>query len=151
KTGIPTAPVKVIGKADPKKHGTITTFMPDSSIFKNTIFKYEILEDRLRELAYLNKEVTIYIKDERTKKEDTFHFEGGIKEFVKYIDSSRKSFMKSPIFIKGERENTQVEVAFQYNESYNDNIFTYVNDINTHEGGTHLVGFKTALTRTLNN
>jgi len=151
KTGIPTASVKVIGKADAKKHGTKTTFMPDASIFKNTIFKYEILEDRLRELAYLNKEVTIYIKDERTKKEDTFHFEGGIKEFVKYIDSSRKSFMKSPIFIKGERENTQVEVAFQYNESYNDNIFTYVNDINTHEGGTHLVGFKTALTRTLNN
>jgi DNA gyrase subunit B len=125
--------------------------MPDKTIFKNVILKFEILEERLRELAYLNKEVTIYIKDERTKEEATFHFEGGIKEFVKYIDLNRKTFMKEPIFIKGERESTQVEVAFQYNESYNDNIFSYVNDINTHEGGTHLIGFKTSLTRTLNN
>lgn len=151
KAGVPTAPVKEIGKVDPKVTGTTTTFMPDDTIFSTTNIKFEILEDRLRELAYLNKEVTIIIKDERNKKENRFHFVGGIKEFVKYIDSSRKSFMKEPIFIKGERDNTQVEVAFQYNESYNDNIFTYVNDINTHEGGTHLVGFKTALTRTLNN
>ncbi|MBE2217219.1 MAG: DNA topoisomerase (ATP-hydrolyzing) subunit B [Ignavibacteria bacterium] len=151
KAGVPTGPVKEIGKVNIKDTGTITTFMPDDSIFNTVNFKFEILEDRLRELAYLNKEVTITIKDERSKKENVFHFEGGIKEFVKYIDNSRKSFMKEPIFIKGERDNTQVEVAFQYNESYNDNIFTYVNDINTHEGGTHLVGFKTALTRTLNN
>ncbi|MBN8585547.1 MAG: DNA topoisomerase (ATP-hydrolyzing) subunit B [Ignavibacteria bacterium] len=151
KAGVPTAPVKEIGKVDAKVTGTKTTFMPDDTIFNTVNFKFEILEDRLRELAYLNKEVTIKIKDERSKRENTFHFEGGIKEFVKYIDSSRKSFMKEPIFIKGERDNTQVEVAFQYNETYNDNIFTYVNDINTHEGGTHLVGFKTALTRTLNN
>lgn len=151
KAGVPTAPVKEIGKVDSKQTGTKTTFMPDDTIFNTTNIKFEVLEERLRELAYLNKEVTIVIKDERNKKENRFHFEGGIKEFVKYIDSSRKSFMKEPIFIKGERDNTQVEVAFQYNESYNDNIFTYVNDINTHEGGTHLVGFKTALTRTLNN
>lgn len=151
KTGIPVAPVKVIGKSEPKKTGTKTTFMPDDTIFKNTTFKYEILEDRLRELAYLNKEVTIEIKDERSKKHAVYHFDGGLKQFVKYIDESRKSLMKEPIFIKGERDNTQVEIAFQYNESYNENIFTYVNDINTHEGGTHLVGFKTALTRTLNN
>lgn len=151
KAGVPTAPVKEIGKVDAKVTGTKTTFMPDDTIFNTVNFKFEILEDRLRELAYLNKEVTIKINDERSKRENTFHFEGGIKEFVKYIDSSRKSFMKEPIFIKGERDNTQVEVAFQYNETYNDNIFTYVNDINTHEGGTHLVGFKTALTRTLNN
>jgi DNA gyrase subunit B len=152
KTGIPVANAKEIGKTDKKKTGTKSTFMPDDAIFKNVSFKYEILEERLRELAYLNKEVTISIKDEREKnRESTFHFEGGIKEFVKYIDEKRKSFMKEPVFIKGERENTQVEVAFQYNESFNENIFTYVNDINTHEGGTHLVGFKTALTRTLNN
>ncbi|MCX7878291.1 MAG: DNA topoisomerase (ATP-hydrolyzing) subunit B [Ignavibacteria bacterium] len=151
KTGIPVAPVKEIGKTDKGITGTKTTFMPDDSIFKNINFKYEILEERLRELAYLNKEVTISITDERNKKSNTFHFEGGIIEFVKYIDSTRKSFMKEPIYIRGERDNTQVEVAFQYNESYTDNIFTYVNDINTHEGGTHLVGFKTALTRTLNN
>ena len=143
--------VKEIGKAPAKKTGTKVTFMPDITIFKNRTFKFEILEERLRELAYLNKEVTISIKDERSSEEETFHFKGGIKEFVSYIDETRKSFMKEPIFVKGERDNTQVEVAFQYNESYNENIFSYVNDINTHEGGTHLVGFKTALTRTLNN
>ncbi|HJY63626.1 MAG TPA: DNA topoisomerase (ATP-hydrolyzing) subunit B [Ignavibacteria bacterium] len=151
KTGIPVSVVKQIGKTDPKKTGTKSTFMPDPKIFKNVVFKFDILEDRLRELAYLNREVTITIKDERDKKENRFHFEGGLKEFVKYIDSNRKSFLKDPIFIKGERENIQVEIAFQYNESYNEVICTYVNDINTHEGGTHLVGFKTALTRTLNN
>lgn len=151
KKGVPVAPVKVIGKVAPKKTGTKTTFVPDNSIFKNVNFKYEILEDRLRELAYLNKEVTISIKDNRSGDESKFHFEGGIKEFVKYIDETRKSLQKEPIFLKGDRENTQVEIAFQYNDSYNENIFTYVNDINTHEGGTHLIGFKTALTRTLNN
>lgn len=149
--GVPTSGVKEVGKLKEKKTGTKVTFMPDNTIFKNINFKFEILEDRLRELAYLNREVTISIKDERNKKESIFHFEGGIKEFVKYIDESRKPLMKEPIFVKGERDNTQVEVAFQYNESYSENIFTYVNDINTHEGGTHLVGFKTALTRTLNN
>lgn len=151
KKGVPVAPVKEIGKVKEGVTGTKTTFMPDKEIFKNTLFKYEILEDRLRELAYLNREVTITVKDERNDKGDKFHFEGGIKEFVKYIDSNRKTLMKEPIFVKGERDNIQVEVAFQYNDSYNENIFTYVNDINTHEGGTHLVGFKTALTRTLNN
>lgn len=151
KAGIPVAPVKEIGKTDKNISGTKTTFIPDDSIFKNVNFKYDILEARLRELAYLNKDVTIEIKDLRNNKSNKFHFEGGLKEFVKYIDSTRKSLMKEPIFIKGERDNTQVEVAFQYNESYNDNIFTYVNDINTTEGGTHLIGFKTALTRTLNN
>ena len=151
KKGVPVATVKEIGKLKEKKTGTKTTFMPDSEIFKNTNFKFEILEERLRELAYLNRDLTISINDERSKEEETFHFKGGINEFVKYIDSNRKSFMKEPVFIKGERDNTQVEISFQYNESYNENIFTYVNDINTHEGGTHLVGFKTALTRTLNN
>ncbi len=151
KAGVPVAPVKVIGKAAAKQKGTKTTFMPDEKIFKITNFKYDILADRLRELAYLNREVTIYIKDERSKEENKFHFEGGISEFVKYIDSSRKSVQKEPIYIKGERDNTQVDIAFQYNDGFNENIFTYVNDINTIEGGTHLVGFKTALTRTLNN
>ncbi len=151
KAGIPVAPVKMIGKIQGKKKGTKTTFMPDPAIFKSTIFKYEILEDRLRELAYLNKEVTIFIKDERSNTETKFHFVGGIVEFVKYIDSTRKPVQKQPIYIKGERDSIQVEIAFQYNEGYNENIFTYVNDINTIEGGTHLIGFKTAFTRTLNN
>jgi DNA gyrase subunit B len=151
KTGIPQSPVKITGKTNGKKKGTKTTFMPDTKIFNNPNFKFEILEDRLRELAYLNKEVTIYIKDERSKEENKFHFEGGISEFVKYIDSTRKPIQKQPVYIRGEKENTQVEAAFQYNDGYNENIFTYVNDINTIEGGTHLIGFKTALTRTLNN
>ncbi|HEY3251243.1 MAG TPA: ATP-binding protein, partial [Ignavibacteria bacterium] len=134
RTGVPAGTVKQTGKSDSKKTGTIVTFMPDSKIFKNINFKYEILEDRLRELAYLNKDVTITILDERDKKQNKFHFEGGLKEFVKYIDSNKKTFIKEPIFIKGDRDNIQVEIAFQYNESYNEVIFTYVNDINTHEG-----------------
>lgn len=150
KRGVPDAKVKTIGNA--KKSGTKVTFYPDKEIFKNIAFKYETLEERLRELAYLNKDLTIFIKDERDKlKEEEFHFKGGLIDFVKYLDESEKSISGKPIFISGERENVQVEIAFQYNESYNDNIYTFVNNINTHEGGTHLEGFKTALTRTLNN
>ncbi len=150
KRGVPEAKVKVIGSA--KKTGTKVTFYPDSQIFKNIIFKFETLEERLRELAYLNKDLTIILKDERdSSKDEEFHYKGGIIDFVKYLDESEKSIMGKPIFISGERENVQVEVAFQYNESYNDNTYTFVNNINTHEGGTHLEGFKAALTRTLNN
>jgi len=148
--GVPEAKVKVIGNA--KKTGTKVTFYPDGKIFKNITFKYETLEERLRELAYLNKDLTINIKDERDQvKEDEFHFKGGLVDFVKYLDELEKTISGKPIFVSGERENVQVEVAFQYNESYNDNIYTFVNNINTHEGGTHLEGFKAALTRTLNN
>jgi len=150
KRGVPEGKVKVIGQA--KKTGTKVTFFPDGEIFKNTVFKFETLEERLRELAYLNKDLTIIFKDEREKdKQEEFHYRGGIVDFVKYLDESEKSIMGKPIFISGERENVQVEVAFQYNESYNDNTYTFVNNINTHEGGTHLEGFKAALTRTLNN
>ena len=150
KRGVPEGKVKVIGQA--KKTGTKVTFFPDGEIFKNTVFKFETLEERLRELAYLNKDLTIIFKDEREKdKEVEFHYKGGIVDFVKYLDESEKSIMGKPIFISGERESVQVEVAFQYNESYNDNTYTFVNNINTHEGGTHLEGFKAALTRTLNN
>jgi DNA gyrase subunit B len=151
KHGVPVAKVKETGTAPKNKTGTKVTFLPDAKIFPNIAFKYETLEERLRELAYLNKDVTITIKDKRTGEEDTFHFDGGIIEFVSYIDEKRKPLHKDPIYIRGERETIQVEVALQYNDSYNENIFTYVNDINTHEGGTHLVGFRTALTRTLNN
>lgn len=149
KRGTPEAKVKTIGNA--KKTGTKITFYPDGEIFKNIIFKYETLEERLRELAYLNKDLTILIKDERSGKEEEFHFKGGLVDFVKYLDESEKSISGKPIFVSGERDGVQVEVAFQYNESYNDNIYTFVNNINTHEGGTHLEGFKAALTRTLNN
>jgi DNA gyrase subunit B len=150
KRGVAEAKVKVIGNA--KKTGTKVTFYPDSQIFKNISFKYETLEERLRELAYLNKDLTINLTDERNgDKKEEFHFKGGIVDFVKYLDESEKSISGKPIYVSGERENVQIEIAFQYNESYNDNIYTFVNNINTHEGGTHLEGFKAALTRTLNN
>lgn len=148
--GKPVTPVKVIGKVK-NKTGTKVTFLPDKEIFKNINFKYETLESRLRELAYLNKDLTIIIKDERVNKEDEFRFKGGLVDFVKYLDEDEKSISGKPIYISGEKENIQVEIALQYNESYNNNIYTYVNNINTHEGGTHLEGFKAALTRTLNN
>jgi DNA gyrase subunit B len=132
--------------------------MPDGTIFKNRVFKFETIAERLRELAFLNKEVSLEITDLRAKQEQTdrFHFEGGIVEFVQYIDATRPSVMKKPVYAKGadKDENgrmVEVEVSLQYNDQYTENVFSYVNNINTHEGGTHLVGFRTALTRTLNN
>lgn len=151
KRGIPVKPVKEIGKVKRGESGTKTTFMPDPEIFKVTEFRFDILAERMRELAYLNKNITIKIKDERNGgEEETFHFKGGLIEFVKYLDASRQALHKT-VYIEGEKDNTPVEIAFQYTDGYSENIFSYVNNINTHEGGTHLVGFKTALTRTLNN
>jgi len=158
KKGNPVAPVKMIGKAERGKTGTKVTFMPDGTIFKNRAYKFETLAERLRELAFLNSDVLLNIKDTRPKstEEESFHFKGGIVEFVKYIDSTRPSIMKKVMYAKGEAEDengriVEVEISFQYNDQYNENVFSYVNNINTHEGGTHLVGFRTALTRTLNN
>jgi DNA gyrase subunit B len=147
--GEPVAQVKAIG--DTKKTGAKVTFLPDGKIFKNRAFKYETIAERMRELAFLNKEITIFIRDEQSGAQERLHFEGGLVEFVKYIDLTRPSILKKPIFVTGDQEGTFVEAAFQYNDSYNENIFSYVNNINTHEGGTHLIGFKSALTRTLNN
>ena len=158
KKGDPVDAVKVIGKAEKGETGTKTTFMPDGTIFKNRTFKFETIAERLRELAFLNSDVSLEITDLRSKQEQTerFHFEGGIVEFVQYIDATRPSVMKKPVYAKGagKDENgriVEVEVSLQYNEQYSENVFSYVNNINTHEGGTHLVGFRTALTRTLNN
>ncbi len=148
--GTPVKPVKEIDKAKKNETGTKITFLPDAEIFKTNKFKFDTLAERMRELAYLNKNITIKIKDERTSEEETFHFKGGLVEFVKYLDETREALHKT-IYIEGEKDNTPIEIAFQYNASYTENIFSYVNNINTHEGGTHLVGFKTALTRTLNN
>lgn len=148
--GIPKTKVVEIGKAKKNQTGTKTTFMPDSEIFKATKFNFDTLAARMRELAYLNKDVTIIIKDEIEGEEETFHFKGGLVEFVKYLDETRNPLHKC-VYIEGERDSTPVEIAFEYNNAYSDNIHSYVNNINTHEGGTHLVGFKTALTRTLNN
>ncbi len=149
--GVPVKPVAEIGKIKKNETGNKTTFFPDSEIFKVIKFKFDTLAERMRELAYLNKTITIKIKDERNGgEEETFHFKGGLIEFVKYLDENRVPLHKT-VYIEGERDNTPIEISFQYNNTYSDNIFSYVNNINTHEGGTHLVGFKTALTRTLNS
>jgi len=147
--GVPEEDVKIIG--DTKKRGTKTTFLPDYEIFKKTGFIYQILCERLRELAFLNPNLLITIKDDRNNQEDKFQYKGGLNAFVRYLDQSRDSIQKKPVYISGEREGVPVEVAFQYNTGYNENIFSYVNNIHTIEGGAHLVGFKSALTRTLNN
>jgi DNA gyrase subunit B len=148
--GVPKAPIKVLGKTKKNETGTTVTFKPDPEIFKVTNFNFEILAERMRELAYLNKTVTITIRDEKEKLEEKFRFKGGIVEFVKYLDETRNPFHK-PIYIEGEKDGVPVEIAFEYSDAYSENLHTYVNNINTIEGGTHLVGFKTALTRTLNN
>ncbi len=159
KKGDPVAPVKVIGNMNKTdKTGTTVSFTPDGTIFKNRTYKFDTLAERLRELAFLNPEVTLEITDLRNKQEQTekFHFKGGLMEFVKYTDSTRPSIMKKMFHAKGEGKDendrtVEVEGAFQYNDQYSENVFSYVNNINTHEGGTHLVGFRTAITRSLNN
>ena len=151
KKGIPVAKVKETGKARKNESGTNISFFPDPEIFNTTEFKFSTLAERMRELAYLNKTITIIIKDERNGgEEETYHFKGGLVEFVKYLDESRQPLHKT-VYIEGIKDNTPVEIAFQYTDRYTENIFSYVNNINTTEGGTHLSGFKTALTRTLNN
>ena len=145
-------PLKKTGKTD--KTGTIVTFSPDETIFTQTVeFRYEIIADRMRELAFLNPDVTIEIFDEREEEplHDRFHFKGGIKDFVKYLDEGRDSIASEPMYFSGEIENVPVEVAMQYNNSYTENVHSYVNNINTHEGGTHISGFRRALTRALKN
>jgi DNA gyrase subunit B len=151
KKGFPVKPVKEIGKAKKNETGTKVTFMPDDSIFKVVKFKFDTISERMRELAYLNKNVTIKMIDKRNGgDEEEYHFKGGIIEFVKYLNEAREAIHKT-IYIEGEKDGTPVEIAFQYTDTYTENLFSYVNNINTHEGGTHLVGFRTALTRTLNN
>jgi DNA gyrase subunit B len=153
KIGIPQYPVKEIGTTD--KRGTVVEFQPDDSIFIVTDFTFSILENRMRELSYLNKGIRISLEDEREQDEDgnnikeEFYSEGGLKEFVKYIDGTRESFLPEPIYVESEKSGTPVEIAFQYNSGYAENIHSYVNNINTIEGGTHISGFRRALTRTL--
>lgn len=145
--------VEEIGHSE--KRGTKQFFQPDDTIFTELIYNYDTLATRLRELSYLNKGITITLTDEREKLEDgsfkseIFHSEGGLKEFVAYIDGNRESIMEHVIFMEGERDDIPVEVAMRYNTSFNENLHSYVNNINTHEGGTHLAGFRRALTRTL--
>ncbi len=144
--GVPDEDVKTIG--DAKKTGTKTRFKPDSKIFEVLVYNYDTLANRLRELAFLNKGIKIKIKDERTEgKEDIFQFEGGIIEFVKYLNKNRETINKKPIYIEGEKDKIMVEVSIQYNDGFSDNMLSFVNNIRTIEGGTHLSGFKTALTK----
>ncbi|HEY8365950.1 MAG TPA: ATP-binding protein, partial [Bacteroidia bacterium] len=151
--GKPLYDVKELGPTD--KRGTTVTFQPDATIFTSTVYSYEILAARLRELAYLNKGIRIELRDEREKDEEgnirseVFYSEGGLMEFVKYLDSTREALISTPIYLETEKAEIPVEVAMTYNTTYSENIHSYVNNINTHEGGTHLAGFRRALTRTL--
>ena len=148
--GDPKSPVKQIGTYKGDATGTKITFRPDHEIFKVTKFQFDTVAERMRELAYLNKEVTMVLKDEAEDQEETYKFKGGLIDFVKYLDEQRGSIHK-PVYIEGEKDSVPVEIAFEYSDSYSENVHSYVNNINTIEGGTHLVGFRTALTRTFNN
>ena len=141
--------LKQIGDTD--ETGTMTYFKPDAEIFEETVFDFEILAQRLRELAFLNKGIYIKLIDKRDSKEEVFHYEGGIKSFVSYLNRNKISLHEEPIYVEGIKDKISVEVALQYNDGYTENIFSFANNIDTIEGGTHLVGFKTALTRVFND
>lgn len=148
--GKPTSTVEAVGKTDVT--GTYVTFKPDSEIFDTLEYKFDTLANRLKELAYLNKGLTLTLEDQREKVDGefkliTFYSEGGLKEFVKYIDESRTPLLDEPIHVMGKEENVEVEVAMQYNTSYSENIYSFVNNINTREGGTHVSGFRRAINR----
>lgn len=147
--GAPQYDVKVVGESD--ETGTTVHFKPDFEIFTETlIYEYEVLQNRIRELAFLNKGIEIVLLDERTGATNTYKYEGGIIEFVKYLNRSRESLHENPIYVEGMKDSISVEVALQYNDSYTENIYSFANNINTHEGGTHESGFKSALTRIIN-
>ena len=148
-----TKPLSVIGECDPKKSGTKVTFLPDDTIFEETIFDFDILKQRLREMAFLTKNLRIVLSDERgeEKVEREFHYAGGIKEFVTYLNRSKSALYEDVIYFEGMRDNVYVEVAMQHNDSYNESVFSFVNNINTPEGGTHLTGFRNAITKTFND
>ncbi|MBS6518924.1 MAG: DNA topoisomerase (ATP-hydrolyzing) subunit B [Clostridium sp.] len=145
-------PLKVKGDCTADMHGTRVTFLPDPEIFEETVFDYDTLKVRLRETAFLTKNLKIILRDDREEKQEKiFHYEGGIKEFVTYLNKGGESLYAPVIYCEGMKDNVYVEVAMQHNDSYTENIYTFVNNINTPEGGTHLSGFKTALTNTFND
>lgn len=145
--------LKVVGECDPDKTGTKVVFLPDKSIFEETVFDYGMLKQRFREMAFLTKGLKIILRDVREEevKEQTFHYEGGIKEFVTYLNKSKTPLYDQIIYCEGERDNVYVEVAMQHNGSYSDNTYGFVNNITTPEGGTHIVGFRNSLTKTFND
>ena len=146
-------PLEVIGECDPAISGTKVTFLPDDTIFEDTIFEYDILKQRFREMAFLTKGLKISLKDLREEdgKENTFHYEGGIKEFVEYLNKSKTPLYENIIYCEGTKDNVIVEVAMQHNDSFTDNTYGFVNNITTPEGGTHVVGFRNAITKTFND
>ena len=145
-------PLKVIGTCPEEEHGTTVRFLPDKEIFEETVYDFDTLKIRLRETAFLTKGLKINLRDDREdKKEKTFHYEGGIKEFVTYLNRSNAALYEQVIYCEGLKDGVAVEVAMQHNDSYTENIYSFVNNINTPEGGTHLTGFKNALTKTLND
>jgi len=146
--GEPQSGLEIIGDAD--STGTIIHFKPDADIFETIEYKWEMIAHRLRELAFLNKGLEIGVRDERTDQSETYLFEGGVVEFVSFLNEGRSSLHPDPIYLEGERDGVGVEIAMQYNDSYQETVFTYANNIKTVEGGTHLVGFRAALTATLN-
>lgn len=147
--GKPAGPLSVVGKT--KGRGTKVTFKPDPEVFEMTDFSYDVLSQRLRELAFLNRGLKITILDERVDKKQEFLYKGGIVSFVEHLNKNKTALHPKPIYISGEKEEIFAEVALQYNDGYAENIFTFANNINTKEGGTHLIGFKSALTRTANS
>lgn len=149
KRGVPDAPLAKVGKT--KGRGTTVTFLPDDEIFEEVEFNFDVIANRLRELAFLNSGIKITLIDERDDRSVDFLYKGGIVSFVEYINRNKKTLHKNPIYVTGAREDCTVEVALQYNESYLENIFSFANSINTIEGGTHMVGFRSALTRVFNN
>ncbi|MCD8082922.1 MAG: ATP-binding protein, partial [Clostridiales bacterium] len=145
-------PLKVVGSCDPQLHGTEVHFLPDPEIFEDTVYDFDILRVRLQETAFLTKALKITLKDDREeKKEATFHYEGGIREFVTYLNKGKAPIYDNVIYCEGSRDRIYVEVAMQHNDSYTESIYSFVNNVNTPEGGTHLSGFKNALTNTVND
>ena len=145
--------LKVVGDCDPAKTGTMVTFQPDPEIFEETVFDFDTLKQRFREIAFLTKGLRIVARDDRGEEpvEKSFHYEGGIREFVEYLNKSKTPLYEDILYFEGMRENVMVEVAMQHNDSYTENSYGFVNNINTPEGGTHIVGFRNALTKTFND
>src|SRR5262245_27675995 len=146
--GKPTKDLEITGTT--KRRGTKVTFKPDAEVFETTIFSFDTLAQRLRELAFLNGGIIITLDDERDGKSHRFHYEGGIVSFVTHLNSNRAAVNKKPIFMRGDRDGIDAEIAMQWNDAYAETIYSFANNINTHEGGTHLSGFRAALTRTVN-
>lgn len=149
--GVTKEPLKVVGQTD--ETGTLVHFVPDAEIFDETVYDYDTLRHRLRELSFLNRGITIILTDERSEevRQETFYFEGGISSFVEHLNRNKEVINPEPVYFNGTKDTTVVEIALQYNTSYSENIYSFVNNINTEEGGTHLAGFKSALTRAAND